>query len=355
MSVRLYGRVLGNGSHVQVTRGFAAALGAEQLLAGEYALDFEHIELPPGASARHAIFAGQLNRVSAMVHDAQHRERWTMVAPNSDRVPPKLLAEVVQHSTRLLTPSDWATGVLTAQLTEMGLTCPVMTVPHGLDPAYRVDAPMRQQVRSLYPREFRVLHLSTSDRQRKGTRELLQAWQLAAPQLGPRPQLSLILDPLAENALRSWLIDEGQLGLIQDNVSLHTRVDFEADKMAMVYAVMHVVCQPSRGEAFGLCPLEARASGVPVVMTTCTGHSQHTEPGDPGVVAVPTGPLAPIDDWTDARAPSLDPDELAAALVRCYAEWPTLHDAACAAASELRGWWSWSGQLGPLLQAIKES
>jgi len=38
-----------------------------------------------------------------------------------------------------------------------------------------------------------------------------------------------------------------------------------------------LVLQPSRAEGFGLVPLEAAAAGVPVVMTSVTGHREFSE------------------------------------------------------------------------------
>jgi glycosyltransferase involved in cell wall biosynthesis len=355
---RLYGRVLGNGSHVQVTRGFQQALSAAGLLAGQVHLDLDEVdEVPPGASAPVAVFTGPLNMVAAMRRNADHRERWTLVAPNSDKSPPRLLATVVEHSTRILTPSDWGTRVVQAQLTELGLSCPVSTAPHGIAPELRVHPEARATMeRSYQEGAFKVLHFSTSDRQRKGTRELLQAWQELAPVLGDRAHLILVLDPLAESALRAWCVDEdAQRLILHPQVSLLTRLDCSPADMARVLSSVHVVCQPSRGEGFGLVPLEARACGVPVVMTDCTGHSQHTHIGDPGVLVVPTYDPAPIDDWEGARAPALRVPDLIEFLAGAHALWPSLNASARAAAPEIQSWWSWPEQLRGVLDAIRET
>ena len=114
--------------------------------------------------------------------------------------------------------------------------------------------------------------------------------------------------------------------------------------MAAIYQQYNLLCQPSRSEGFGLCPLEARASGVPVCATLCTGHGCHMENGDPGVVVVHHGPPGAIDDATpaDSVAPVSDPAEGAAALVECYQRWPALASQAEVAAPKVSARWSWA-------------
>jgi len=115
-----------------------------------------------------------------------------------------------------------------------------------------------------------------------------------------------------------------------------------------------LLCQPSRAEGFGLCPLEARASGVPVCATLCTGHGSHMENGDPGVVAIAHGPDAPIDDAThpNSVAPSVDPEEIGGALTECYQRWGALSRQARDAAPHVSARWSWAKQTGDWLRKV---
>jgi len=108
-----------------------------------------------------------------------------------------------------------------------------------------------------------------------------------------------------------------------------------------IYQVHHVVCQPSRGEAFGCVPVEARACGVPIVATNCTGHGAHVDVNAPGVIVVPSGDFGPIDDGPGALAPTVSPDAIGDALRRAYAQWPSLMQAAQKAADDVREKWSW--------------
>ena len=54
-----------------------------------------------------------------------------------------------------------------------------------------------------------------------------------------------------------------------------TRKGLDVGDMASYLGGFDLVCQPSRAEGFGLVPLEARACGVPVAATLCTGHADH--------------------------------------------------------------------------------
>jgi glycosyltransferase involved in cell wall biosynthesis len=137
-------------------------------------------------------------------------------------------------------------------------------------------------------------------------------------------------------------------------VALTARLDATPVRLAETYAAHHVVCQPSRGEGFGLCPLEALACGVPIVATACTGHSEWFTPQLQGAVKVEHGPDAPIDDGPGAMAPTVEPDAIAAALSAAYTHWDSLNQAAAAAAAHVREHWAWSAQLAPLMREFAE-
>lgn len=350
---RLYGRTIGEGSHVQVTRGFERALREASVLAGIVALDDDSIENVPGALAQVGIFTGPLNRTQIMHQNARHKERWSMLAPNSDRIPSKLFGRVVEDSTAVLAPSAWAATVIRAELKRYGVERDVIVVPHGVHPEY-VLAPEeeRSQLRVARDRgEFRVLHLATSDRQRKGTRELLLAWNVARQALPEQATLSVVLDPDAHLAIMTWIAEES---IQVPNVLLVPRLNYPAGSLVHVLHSVHLVCQPSRGEGFGLVPLEARASGAVVAATACTGHAEHMPTADEhGVLVIPTGPDAPIDDVAGATAPTVTPFQIALAIKRAYEHWESLSDAAVADAPSVQTRWSWPAQLRALTDRLQ--
>lgn len=350
--VRLYGRSLGNGSHAQVTRGFQHALTRAELLAGIVSLDTDDppdTPQPGGATARHGIFTGPLSMLDAMERGTQHERRWALVAPNSNSVPLLLLNSIYRLCTDVIVPSQWAQEVMESLIDEVA----VRVVPHGLHPDFKPTPPLRDFVADAFEDgHFVVAHLSTSDRQRKGTIELVRAWELLLKddRLPPHARLDLILDLDAHARLTEWLADQSWE---PQAVRLHPRVNLPPQDMARALSAAHLVCQPSRGEGFGLVPLEARACGVPVVATACTGHSEHLTDGAPGVVVVPHGRPAPIDDAPGAMAPAVTPDGIAGALLRAYEGWRDLNADAFAAAERVREQWSWEAQLAPFIRYLK--
>jgi glycosyltransferase involved in cell wall biosynthesis len=206
---------------------------------------------------------------------------------------------------------------------------------------------------------FSVLHTSTSDRERKGTVALLKAWGelLFARRLPRDSMLTLLLDRPAAAVLYDQLEDAGYE--LPSRVRIMSRLGNESGAeprvMANWYGGQHVICQPSRGEGFGMVPLEARASGVPIVATSCTGHSEHiseTSVGE-GIIVVKTGELAPMDDVPGAMAPALAPNDVADALEQAYACWGALHEGAMSNADRVREQWSWERKLAPLVRRLE--
>ncbi len=357
-TVRIYGFVRGYGSYAQVTRGFGEAFAAHELssesldlfgLEEEPSFDEEPEGLP---QAEVAILTGPPIAAPRMTVGALHRERFVMVAPNSDRVPEKTMAVVNAHATGILVPSRWASSVL-ANYTEKQ----IIIVPHGISPGFRVYEEPRGEggLEALYEAgAFRVLHLSSTERQRKGTLELCQAFLIALEEnvIPPRSVLSLVLTPEARARMLDWLMDRAQS--VRGQIVLRDRLNMDGaspEELAReVYARAHVVCQPSRGEGFGLVPLESLASGVPIVATRVTGHREwFCDARMPGTTVVETRAPEPIDDVPGATAPGLYVADIVNALGEAYRDWHERKAEALAHSEMIRAQWSWPRQLSAFI------
>ena len=359
--VRLYGRETGNGSLAVVTRGFERALKQAEIFAGFYGIDTADSygdELSSaGSNARHAVYTGPLGGVGKMFEAGRHEHHWVMIAPNSDQLPRALVAELKRyqekHSLRFLAPSQWAAGVVRSFIGDC------MAVPHGVTPEFQTDTKAADEVRMLYQAgTFRALHFSTSDRQRKGTIELLQAWQILQRDGALRgARLLCVLDYAAKLALDEALSE----GAVEDwsscrqTVTITDRGDLTPAGMASTLALAHVVCQPSRGEGFGLIPLESLCVGTPIVATTATGHSEYLSLERPpgGAVLITPGLDAPIDDLPGSQAPFVTPGSIAQALKKAREDWPALHALAQKEAPRWQSTWSWEASLGPLVFMLR--
>lgn len=362
-SARLYGRILGHGSLSVVTSGFASALKQAGVLAGIYGIDAEGIEALEsidGSDAYHGIYTGPLGSVGKMFERGRHKEHWVMIAPNSNLLPRDLISRLQryrrEHTLRLMAPSHWAARVVEDNLG------PCLAVPHGVSPEYKPSVEHAEDCRQLYrDGGFRVLHFSTSARERKGTVELLKAWEILATRAFPAagvllcvmdyPAKAALEDAIADGALDNW-------ASIKETVRLVDRAELAPEHMARNLQGAHVVCQPSRGEGFGLIPLEALCSGVPVVATAVTGHSEYLHPGllgylpTPGVVTVAAGEDAPIDDLPGSVAPSLDPVAIADALEYAQKHWLRLQEGALKTAPLWQSTWSWRRSLASFIRTL---
>lgn len=334
-SVRLYGSFLTNGSFGRVSHGLREGLDELGLLAGTVeldAFDADEIAEAPGREATIGLYAGNPSFISVMASQGAHDMNFAIVAPNSSWLP-EALVQGMRERAAIVSPSSWGAGVLASYGAER-----FPPIRHGIAKTFRILPGSEALAKSYAEGHFRALHLSSTHRQRKGTAELFAAWiRLAeAGKLGLSPLLVAVVDapqgsyPEAEKS---------------PYVALTTRrIDGSDKSMPAIYQSFHVVCQPSRGEGFGMVPVEARACGIPVVATACTGHSEHMVPEPPGCVTVATGALAPMDDGPGALAPGLTVEAVEASLERAHRTWPELFAAARASAEATADHWSWANQ-----------
>ena len=348
VKVRLYGISRHNGSFGRVTSGLREGLGELGLLAGFVPVDdIDDDESYGGATAEVGLFTGPPSMVTAMASHGVHPHPYAILAPNSEWLPEQLIESMLEYCT-IVAPSRWGASVVERHTGQW-----VEPLLHGVSrqfaPRPRGSCLVGEMAALYHQGSFRVLHLSSTDRQRKGTAELIEGWQQACGRsaLGANPELHLIIDAPAG----TFPAAAGD-----DTIKFPWRVlNAPAGGMAAIYQQYHLLCQPSRSEGFGLCPLEARASGVPVCVTLCTGHGSHMENGELGVVAIGHGPPGPIDDAThpNSVAPTVAPEEIAAALTECYRRWPALAQQAERAAPNVSAHWSWAKQTDNWLRKVQ--
>jgi len=344
LSVRLYGNFLTNGSFGRVSRGLKEGLEDLGLLAG--CVEVDEQEPPaagvPGVDAPVGLYAGSPRFIAAMVSRGQHAENYAIVAPNSSWVPPALV-ESVQKYARIVAPSTWGAEVLVKN------GCPALPpLRHGVSKSFSPDSAAGDSlIWTFADRHFKVLHLSSTDRQRKGTRELITAWRrlVAKKELGLHPRLEIVADSPAGTYDEA----EGEPTIAMN----FRRINATVAQMRDFYQQHHIVCQPSRAEGFGLVPLESLACGVPIVATDCTGHMDYLgglrdlhdmDDVAKGRLCIATGKDEPIDDGPDALAPSLDPNDIEFELGYAYKNWQRLYEGAREWAYEVGREWSWANQ-----------
>jgi glycosyltransferase involved in cell wall biosynthesis len=359
--IRIYGE-LRNGSFGQVTRGLCLAAERSGLFAGLMRSDVdEDQQQPSGADALVAVTSGNPSSMIRAHTLGNHRRRWFVVAPNSNGLKRTWLEHIVGPSPLgnggmtdgILVPSMWAMRVLAECAAQGDLPegFPSYVAPHGVGNAYCVSPDAVDAMRlSYHDGQFNVLHITNSNTGRKGTRELLDAWKILrnGPWKTEGPRLAIVTHPL-------FLSEHKQLadraGGEREGVSVVPGMSLSNAQMAYAIGFSHIVCQPSRAEGFGLVPLESAACGVPVVVTNCTGHTEHV-PDLPAKIIVPHGESGPSEDYPGATAPTVRAEHIASALEMARDSWLEAKDAAVEGAPSLAERWSWENKTGPVLKTL---
>jgi glycosyltransferase involved in cell wall biosynthesis len=263
-----------------------------------------------------------------------------------DRVPTEWQL-AMEYEEFVVVPSSWMQVVVTRDVADTE----VIVSQHGIDDIY-LGAKLAQ-----VPAEgFRFLHCCSAAAfpERKGTPQALRAFErhlerqpgltltLVVPEL--RRPIKRLLGALSSRARENVLVQVEPYGV-------------DPARMIRLYQDHHALLCPSRAEGFGMQPLEARALGVPVVQTFCTGMADHTADTNygqypPGTVYVHTGAFE--EAWGGfGLAPGLTDDAVYAAMAKCLENYGALSRAARKAAVEM-GSWSWVERTRGLAERLME-
>lgn len=149
----------------------------------------------------------------------------------------------------------WATSEWVADIyRRAGVTVPVTVVHHGLDSKWAPFERTSGEVTYFLHHGEPAL--------RKGGQITLDAFRAA---FGDREDVHLTIKANTQHYLRMW--KEGVFQLPDyNNVSFITDVLFEHELLDL-YNSMDVMVYPSYGEGFGLIPLQALGTGMPVIGT----------------------------------------------------------------------------------------
>lgn len=151
----------------------------------------------------------------------------------------------------------------------------------------------REELQSRYPLPERFVLYTGGAERRKGIETLVRAWEKAAPRMRERGiKLVIVADfPPPDRLYPDIPRLASDLGL-QSDITFIPAVE-EADKPALYRGAM-AFAFPSTYEGFGFTPLEALASGVPVLASDATSIPEVV--GDAALLLPPTD----VGAWTEA-------------------------------------------------------
>jgi glycosyltransferase involved in cell wall biosynthesis len=272
MLVQVYGQFGAENSNAIVSRGIACALHRSDLdvqvydPAGVYNGLWEDIPTGMSPSADVGIFIGYPPQSIQFL--AGHDVKVGCFIAESSILPAEWSA-IAASCDLVCVPSRWnAVAFISGGVSPKK----VQVMPHGLNPAYAKQTRLEP---ASGPVTFLHIAGAPAFRDRKGTAQLIKAFGELAQE---RPDVRLMLrcgqtDPALVSAIKRTEV--------ADKICLTEEGPIDPKAMRRFLCMgWDALVLPSRAEAFGLCALEARAVGLPVILTSCSGHAQHVEKWD---------------------------------------------------------------------------
>jgi glycosyltransferase involved in cell wall biosynthesis/GT2 family glycosyltransferase len=216
---------------------------------------FERFYRPLDHWRRIAFYYDFLDRPAAL--PAQRIVHYTMV--ESTHVPRETVEQINQAVSLLYVPCRHNVEVFEGA----GVRVPVRVLPHGVDgDAFPVlDRPARTDVFSFGT--FGELSA------RKGAEVLVRAFQ---DEFAAHEPVRLLMKTIGKPTPIAWQVRDDRIKLIDGFLP--------PDELLGLLRKMDAFVMPSRGEGFGLCGLEAMATGLPLIATCWSGPADYLDPSD---------------------------------------------------------------------------
>lgn len=183
-------------------------------------------------------------------HDHQFKIGYTPW--ESTALPPGWLDKMNQCD-EVWATSDWVKQVYL----DCGVEKPVFVYPHGIEKKWQ---PIQREVKDV----VRFLHVG-EPALRKGGQMAVDAFREA---FGDSEDVHLTVKAYYQHHLLAWREDGhlDDMNKVYNNVTI-IRENLTGPQMTQLYADHHIMIYPSYGEGFGFIPLQALATGMPVLTT----------------------------------------------------------------------------------------
>lgn len=361
--VVLYGQFHGNWSNAGVSRGLAAGLHANGVplrLVSEFGMfdglytlpqrkrvrppEFTEMPMAPTLDLGTGVFVGY--SIRSLQYLNLHPVKVGAFIAESSVLPGDWI--VAANMCRLVVCPSWWTAL--AYNHGGSSKTPPLVVKHGLHPCYARPLPPAK------PNGLAFLHIAGARDflERKGTPQLISAFAKTF-----HPVNGLLRDSKALLVIRTPESPKIHELIALTGVPHLFHVD--THEQALDPPAMRVyydkgwaaVIQPSRAEAFGCVPLEARACGIPVILTDAHGHREHVESSDVLIGAGPPAPIA-VNGIPNGLAPTVSVDSIAGALARFVQNVGIVTERARATALGYYDRYQWGKLCEPLALKLRE-
>ena len=288
----------------------------------------------PGSNVRHnpnaevAMFVG-FPRQSEKVLQAHGRVVGVYVC-EGDIIPTTWVRQCNQHAA-IVVPSNYCRDAFV----NSGVEVPVVVVPHGVDHHYQQMSDVAKETAFTFLAVFAMNPYWP----RKGVEELLAAWRMFH-EAHPRAQLQIKTNPHPD--IHHWES--------LPNVTWITG-RYSSLEIVRLYNAAHAHVHASRGEGFGLTPLESLSCGTPVVVPFHTGMLEYVdESRDVRIHTDGTRVDFGTYDNSVGRLFHITAEDVFAGMERCHAEWQVRATKAKAFDPEP---WRWHSVLAALPDVVR--
>lgn len=224
-------------------------------------------------------------------------------------------AKVMSQFGRVFAPSSYC-----AETVRAFADTEVITVPLGVDAEYATDRDARiARLKDRASEPPRFVHLSSDQSWpgRKGTEELIEAWEIATREFACPGHLVLHVPRSLYNGVEMMCRDTGRNRRdFLDRVEVRRPPDkgSSTEDLVALYDEADVMVLPSRCEGWGLMIQAALVAGVPMVTTCASGQVDFLLGRAGAWLGVPT-PFMGRMSYEQGSAALIEPDILAASLV----------------------------------------
>ena len=225
---------------------------------------------------------------------------------------------------------------------DSGVQTPTMVVPHGLEPEYQPTRPKHRTTPLVFYNTFHESSLLP----RKSVDELIGCFLEAFGRTGERAVLNL------RTELSHQLVDVRKRHDFGEAVRLRPMEHLDTASFAALYSEVHCTVHPSKGEGFGLVPLQSIACETPVIATAATGMVDYLD--DTNSIGLRTAGRVTGDKAGSAAGTyfAIDEDHLVASLLDVHERWEDRYEQVRLAAPDLRRRYAWPIVLDEVVRTV---